>query len=359
MEGLSDAYDDQAALDKPSNRIPTLDGWRGLALLLVLMDHLLIGVFAHPLFPSLQLIGQHGVTIFFVLSGFLITTRLSAEMDATSSISLRQFYWRRFFRLMPSAWFYLGALTLLLLSTPHFHKLPIVASILSFRNFVDINTNQVLTAHFWTLSIEEQFYLVWPPLLLLLGRRKALMAALGACVAVAAWRFLHWNQLIAQPLAASFATQYRADSLLTGCVLGLNLPRLRPFLRAWQSIPLIVLLFFFFYRFHRLIPLSESIVIALLLAVTSATPRGYLSLLLEWKPLARLGVLSYSIYIWQQVCFIRWPGRPWVVLPVLLFSIVLLGCASHYLLEKPLIVWARRVGRAPEPVEDRLGCGVT
>jgi peptidoglycan/LPS O-acetylase OafA/YrhL len=79
------------------NRIPTLDGWRGIAILLVLFEHIGLSWFGGYSQPWL-LTGQHGVTIFFVLSGFLITTKL-----LVSPIDLKQFYIRRFFRLMPAA----------------------------------------------------------------------------------------------------------------------------------------------------------------------------------------------------------------------------------------------------------------
>jgi len=86
-------------------RIPTLDGWRGIAVLLVLADHVRFALHAEAS-PGVAT-GQHGVTIFFVLSGFLITSKLMEEKNATGSIDLRSFYVRRFFRLMPAAWAFL------------------------------------------------------------------------------------------------------------------------------------------------------------------------------------------------------------------------------------------------------------
>lgn len=86
------------------NRIPTLDGWRGIAIALVLFDHVQSALLRGYLRPWTET-GQHGVTIFFVLSGFLITTKL---MEGPRDF--KRFYIRRFFRLMPAAWAYLAAL---------------------------------------------------------------------------------------------------------------------------------------------------------------------------------------------------------------------------------------------------------
>jgi len=91
-------------------RIATLDGWRGIAILLVLFDHIQLGTFGRNLVLS---VSPHGVAIFFVLSGFLITSLLRDEALNDGKISLARFYVRRFLRLMPAAWVYLFAVTLL------------------------------------------------------------------------------------------------------------------------------------------------------------------------------------------------------------------------------------------------------
>jgi peptidoglycan/LPS O-acetylase OafA/YrhL len=86
-------------------RIPTLDGWRGIAILLILIDHARFALHLDP--AGTTSTGQHGVAIFFVLSGFLITGRLMRENETTGSVDPRAFYSRRFFRLMPCAFGYL------------------------------------------------------------------------------------------------------------------------------------------------------------------------------------------------------------------------------------------------------------
>ena len=139
-------------------RIPTLDGWRAIAITLVLIDHFTPGFPYHRGGKWLEIIGNHGVNIFFVLSGYLITSKLLEER----SISLGRFYVRRFFRLMPAAWTYLAFVALIQL----LHWRDALAHVFFYRNFYDAPHGGRSHAHFWNLSAEEEFYLVWPTILL-------------------------------------------------------------------------------------------------------------------------------------------------------------------------------------------------
>jgi peptidoglycan/LPS O-acetylase OafA/YrhL len=161
------------------NRIPSLDGWRGIAILLVLFDHVQRMLLGHFLVAWTET-GQYGVTVFFVLSGFLITATLLGQ-----PINLRCFYTRRLFRLMPVAWTYLVFVGIfgLLSGVNWFSWCEILSCILFFRNYVIINGHGLASGHFWSLSIEEQFYLVWPTFLLLAGRRRALWGAVCGILA--------------------------------------------------------------------------------------------------------------------------------------------------------------------------------
>ncbi len=223
-----------------SQRIPTLDGWRGVAILLVLADHLQFGLFHRREYIST---GGHGVAIFFVLSGYLITSKLRDEFQQRGSIDLKSFYIRRFFRLMPAAWTYL-----LLMGIVSFHSVvalrrdAIAACVFFYRNFTNPGPGSFLTGHFWSLSIEEQFYLFWPSMLLLLGLRRARWFAITAAMAVAAWRLHHWSTLATLTPAATFDTQFRADALFVGCAAALSLPLLSRLLRAWMIAPLLLTL---------------------------------------------------------------------------------------------------------------------
>lgn len=329
------------AVSRPAKaRIPTLDGWRGVAILLVLASHQSTDVFGPPVFiPT----GLHGVTIFFVLSGYLITTKLMEEQARTGQINLKNFYLRRFFRLMPGAWFYLlvvfgitGATADALRS----HQEALVASLLFFRNFANVHgqlpsSGQFwLTGHFWTLSMEEQFYLLWPGVIVFAGLRRSRWTALGVASALAFYRWINIHALMRSTIQVRLESQYHADALLLGCAAAMLLPRLRGYLRAWMVLPLAAALIWCIFKFSDLIPLGESAVIALLLCVTSLHPRTAISRLLDWKPLAYIGTISYSLYLWQQP-FMFFPGswdmRGTAVRLILLLAMTLF---SYYGIER-------------------------
>lgn len=320
-----------------NNYIPTLDGWRGIAILMVCITHLQIGLFwRRNVGFDLGYLGMHGVAIFFVLSGYLITSTLLTQ----ERIDLRKFYVRRFFRLMPTAWLYLATVTLI----SQLAHLKIVgsdvwSSLFFFRNYspvAEVNSS-ALTTHFWSLSIEEQFYLAWPPVLALLGKRKALQAAgllAGAC---SVYRYTHWS--LYEQLSC-VRTEVRADGLLVGCILALLLhnPATRIWIRQasaaliWLAIPIFV---WMIHAYHCLVPASESIVIAVMLSGTSLNPGLAVSRLLEWQHLRFLGMISYSVYVWQELFLV--PHWGWIGIALLPAA----ALASWSFIERPGI----RVGR--------------
>ncbi len=316
------------------NRLPTLDGWRGIAIALVLFDHLQAAVMGGYYRPWLQT-GQHGVTIFFVLSGFLITSKL-----LEGPINLRRFYLRRFFRLMPVAWVYLAAVALF---TVFGERQPVSPSelascVLSFRNFFGPSPT-LYFAHFWSLAIEEQFYLVWPCLLLFLGTRRSrrlpITIAIAATVSVALYRTALWSSYNQQ--WRSFHTEVRADALLIGCLLALlhAAPLWRSRLQrssAYFCLPALVILLWSIAFWHWLPPLYECVAIALLISATVLHPQSIAVRPLQWRSLAWLGTVSYSVYVWQQVFFV-YRGAATTIPLLMLMPVFALG--SYYFIERP------------------------
>ncbi|HVJ09257.1 MAG TPA: acyltransferase [Acidisarcina sp.] len=323
------------------NRIPTLDGWRGVAILLVLIDHAIWGITgANPL----GRVSQHGVAIFFVLSGYLITSRFCEEFDRTGKLDLGRFYARRFFRLMPAAWLYLAIVGVVLLSQGFFYtRRELLGSLLFFRNFI-YNEGTSLTGHFWSLSLEEQFYLTWPAVLLFAGFKRARWIAGAAIVLLVAYRFSQRDTLLALPLWATFRTQFRADGLLIGCLAALLLPGLSRRFQPWMIWPLLLAFGFCLHRYDQIIPAGESLIIALLLHATTLFPQTIAARLLSWRALTFLGAISYSLYLWQQLFLLTRVTHPLdSLVPIaLLFAIAIL---SHFYLELPLI----RLGKNLSP----------
>src|SRR5579859_504168 len=220
------------------NYIPTLDGWRAVAIAAVLVCHAL-NPQVHPF--AVQL-GYAGVLLFFAISGFLITFRLRAEMVQTGGISFRGFYLRRAFRILPPALFYLATIAVLgLAGVIPFSAGDILKSLFFVRNYAALNFSNAgswFSLHFWSLSVEEHFYLLWPGVLLLIGLKRARWVAPGLALATMAWRtwdekhqFLaHWSH--APSLSHNFGrTDYLADVLLWGCALALWLGP-----RPWKAI---------------------------------------------------------------------------------------------------------------------------
>jgi peptidoglycan/LPS O-acetylase OafA/YrhL len=334
----------------PSQRIPVLDGWRGIAILMVLITHYQDGILRHFIFGQRWLdLGQHGVTIFFVLSGYLITSNLLSK----PSIELPRFYARRFFRLMPAAWFYL--LTLVLLTALTSWKVighhDLWASLLFYRNYLGETPISSSTLHFWSLSLEEQFYLVWPPVLALFGRRNANLAALIGALSIAGYRAMHWQFYSA---CLNFQrTEVRADALLVGCLLALVLQdaRVRTFFVKYAKVlscANAVALALDIYRFQKLIPLTEATTIAVLIGVTSLNPDLWLSRVLRFEHLETTGKLSYSIYLWQNF-FLRYN---FAFLGI--FLLPLMATFSYVVIELPGIALGRKImgGKtSPLPLE--------
>jgi peptidoglycan/LPS O-acetylase OafA/YrhL len=315
------------------NRIPTLDGWRGIALLLVLFDHFqdsLLGRYARPWTQT----GQHGVTIFFVLSGFLITTKL-----LEGPIDLKRFYLRRFFRLMPAAWTYLAVLILFdrLTGTRLISIAGFRACFFFYRNYAGV-AGSAITGHFWSLSLEEQFYLIWPCILLLAGIRRCRWIAIFVSIACASYRWLFWAHYDHNLL--NNQTQVRADALLVGCLLALLCvePRVLPTIARWSKLlvlPGCACLVFCIATYAWLPPLYESVSIAGLIAFTTLHPSSRFAVPLQFPPLAWLGTVSYSVYVWQEL-FV-----PFHSLIALFIVMPLVALGSYYCIERPSI----RVGR--------------
>jgi peptidoglycan/LPS O-acetylase OafA/YrhL len=322
-------------------RIPTLDGWRGIAILFVLLEH-----FQETLRGHISLnTGQHGVTVFFVLSGFLITSHL-----LSGSINLPKFFVRRFFRLMPVAWSYL----LFVISCDlifHLHQISwaeISSCLFFWRNYLP-SWRSAITTHFWSLSMEEQFYLVWPVLLFLLGPKRSRWLAVAGIILCVLWRLTHWNYY--DRMFFDFRTEVRADALLVGCLLGILLAdsHIGPTLRRgakWLAIPAAVGLVWYILSYNWLPPLGECVCIALLITFTSSYSHLKAVRWLEAWPFAPLGIVSYSVYVWQQYFFVIRRGP--IATPLMMAVLPIVAGLSYHFIEQPCREFGRRLLRSKQ-----------
>lgn len=333
-----------------TKRIPVLDGWRGVAILLVLLNHVQRTLPIRRFYPWMSC-GAHGVAIFFVLSGYLITTNLLEHRP-----SFREFYIRRFFRLMPAAWVYLLTVALLVLLVLCFGRPSAVPAkefascVFFFRDYLGPQKTHLLD-HFWSLSMEEQFYLVWPAVLFVLGPRRAgWIAAIGAA-GCAAWRFLH-HALYAGSEVLIYRPEVRADAILLGCLLAIVLwhrrngdnDRIAKWLRVSTPILLAVAIGGVLFV-HPLPSLFENASFALLFAATLLNSGSVLARVLSLKGLTWFGTVSYSLYLWQQM-FTAYNFT--VLTPIALPMIFICGVGSFYLIEKPMVRFGRQLANRLE-----------
>jgi peptidoglycan/LPS O-acetylase OafA/YrhL len=346
------------------SRLPSLDGLRALSIALVIAGHLTV---SHTLpawlqRPSAYLWrldpGNLGVRIFFVISGYLITGLLIAEHQASGSISLSRFYLRRTARIMPAFYVFLTAMAI----AAGLNLIHIPSSALLHAG--TYTSNYVHTAwsvgHSWSLSVEEQFYLLWPGLLVLLGLRRGfgvalLVLALSPLLRLTAVLQGNW------PDNPRYAFECVADALATGCLLAWGRGKLwewRPYRRLLESRGMVIwpLLVLVIAGAMVKIPRpAEALVGITLLNLAIAVgvdwvirfPTSYLGTLLNAPAVAFVGVMSYSLYLWQQP-FLSPYNR--VRFPLNLVGIALAALGSYFLVERPVLrLRAKLSHRAPRP----------
>ena len=358
---------------------PTLDGWRAIAILLVMFAHAGSemfhpgGRYASPTWYALSRHGVFGVDLFFGISGLLICGRLLDEREKTGGISLGSFYIRRVFRILPPAFAYLATVGLLAVAGV------IVVSPREWLSSVFFSRNYIVmppdtgwyTGHFWSLAVEEHFYLIWPAALIALGSSRARRYLPGIAIAVALWRVVdfHWfhQQIWPGVLSDSIyeRTDTRFDGLLWGCWIALiaSVPAYRAILaRRLTAIVLAGLVIALIACIALNPPLQmawESFLVPLVLAGTVLNPTMRFSRILEAPPIRWIGRISYSLYLWQQLFLVssKMP-RPlpfgsvqeW---PLNIVAVFVCASASYYLLERPLVALghslsANRQIRRPE-----------
>lgn len=334
-------------LTREARRIPSLDGLRALSIGLVLLDHAK-NTRGFPAWIPGGLVdhGQIGVHIFFVISGFLITRLLAEEIDRTGGISLGLFYARRSVRILPPCYVFL-AIIAALTALRYFAISPG-----NFAFAVTYTMNYVpqglwLTGHLWSLSVEEQFYLVWPFTVKLAGLRRA---CLGAGAIALAAPMVSLAVYLARPDLFRRVTLYfplAADSIAAGCALAWGLSWLRGrrifgwFSAAGGDLVLPLILILDLGRPHPLIhtaftETARNLCICYAIVRYTEFPEGFVGRILNASAVAFAGRLSYSLYLWQEL-FLD-PARRGLPQTFPLNLILALACAlgSYWFVELPL-----------------------
>jgi peptidoglycan/LPS O-acetylase OafA/YrhL len=360
-------------------RSPALDGLRGLALTWILAYHFTAG---DRLLPG----GWVGLDVFFVLSGFLITVVLLDEHRVCGRVSLRRFYARRALRLLPALLVVLAVWTVLLLrfgDTAWFGATPgtdppgdpvdvgaalrqVGVVLLYGVNWVyALGSGDAPLAHLWSLAVEEQFYVVWPVVLLVvlrLGRTWPVVALAGASAVLPL--FLYDGGAGVDRIY--FGTDTRAVGMLLGAFAGLAWHRRRSTgagrpvtaVRAWSGAAAVVVVLLTVdggpvkaLAAPALMALAAAQVVPYLVDEPgSGMARGLRAPVLVW-----LGQRSYAVYLWHYL-FATWlnPAPAWVGIPVGVAASLLVAELSWRLVEAP----ALRVGDRYRPAQAAGGAAL-
>jgi peptidoglycan/LPS O-acetylase OafA/YrhL len=339
----------------PLARIRELDGWRAVSILLVLLHHLFF--FQHPelglRFPPLRhffaYAGPQGVRTFFVISGFVICRLLLSEQQRYGSVSLKAFYIRRVFRILPPFYLYLATIAVLTLAGVLHESWHAIASAAAF--LYDLRTLQVnwLVGHSWSLAVEEQFYLIFPALWIITPTRRR--GPLFTCVFLLC---VAWTLTYALPHGDAFVTeQARAGFACISCGILMTIYERRARSLAAKAHPVAVTLVALILLDHPVPPdttlerLFDSLFVPLgiALVILYSLERGpWLRAVLCSRPVQAVGLTSYGIYLWQQLFTMPaayFPAQPSLtrfLLPLLGITVPL----SYFFVEKP----AMRLGKA-------------
>jgi len=335
-----------------SGRIATLDGIRAISISLVLCAHGL-GTGFLPMSAQAHVLADIGVRSFFILSGFLITTLLLRERTRAGRISMRGFYLRRSLRIFPAFYAYLATVLVLRAIgwvTASNEDLAYAATYT--MNFHAERAWSV--GHLWSLAVEEQFYLLWPLALVLLGTRRALFIAIAALAIAPVARVIAWYGSPALRELTDQAFPFVFDALATGCVLAIarewleSSARYRRLLDAtwFWAIPAVCLASLLVTRPWIGLGVSMTLAnlgIALTIHRCVARPTSAVSEALEHPVLIRVGALSYSLYLWQQL-FLDRHSTSWLTsFPINLALAVGAAVLSYRVIEAPFLRLSERL----------------
>ncbi len=359
-----------------SGYLPTLNGWRGIAILAVLLCHGSATLFApsggicpNRTWYDWALRGETGVDVFFGISGLLICSKLAEERRRTGRVDLRRFYVRRTFRIIPASLVFLGVLGLLTETVP----LPVArwewwSSLLYVRNYLPgLSGEGWFTGHFWSLAVEEHFYLLWPALMLLGAASEARRRILVLALLFAAWGIgeARWHCLErVWPVPPEHRTDVRLGGLLWGCWMALVLveparrERMTRWLSGWRGVGFVALLGVVAVSKLPMGQVMLGFLVPFALAATVLHPGTWVGRFLECGPLQAVGKLSYSLYLWQQLFLVPpkllpHPPLGWVQLwPWNWVATFACAAISYRLVEQPLIGLGHRWTASPS-VEER------
>lgn len=346
-----------------SRAIPSLDGLRAISIAIVVLSHtrslLPAAVVNSGLFRYLIGGGLHGVQIFFVISGYLISTLCLREFDRTGHISLSRFYFRRTLRIFPPFYLYLGVLALLWAAGIQQEDIPTFVSAATYTIIYHPHPQGWLVQHAWSLSIEEQFYLLWPVALLITLRRNPalrLSALLLVIMPVVRIAVLTIFQTHSADHNRAIVNSSAIDMLMVGCLLALLGSRSESrdrsaqwsaeWISGWATASAAITgLLLVPYANAKLgsTPFANTVEalgysitalsIGAILQYVVTKPQSIAGRILNLGLLRHIGIISYSIYLWQQLFTMPPMKFGLFTYPLILAAAEL----SFWLVERPLL----------------------
>jgi peptidoglycan/LPS O-acetylase OafA/YrhL len=332
-----------------AHRFPAFDGIRAIAALLVVVFH-----FAGPHGQFLS--GWLGVHLFFVLSGFLITTLLLREERAAGQVSLANFWIRRVLRIVPAYWAVLGATLAILLLSGEVTAAGVRQSLGWFATLnPDLAPTGMDFSQAWTIGIEQKFYLVWPLVafvaVLASARRRALvwvvcLVVLGGLTVAVSSYFVHFGVILfgcGLALALDSPGAFRIVRFLTTPLAGtLALLALVALLLTAPALTAAA---------HSQVPTIVLFGLSAAAAIPALCARSLPSRVLGSSPLRWIGDRSYAIYLTQviggEIVHALFPRAPVLVaFPVIVIVILMMSDVLHRWVELPGITLGRRWVRA-------------
>ncbi len=344
------------------DKIPSLDGLRAVSIGIVLLAHAIQYSNPHGALSwtvlALAKNGNTGVSIFFVISGFLITTLLLREEAKTGRIDQKAFYIRRAFRILPAFLLYLGCVAAL--NAAHLISVPtsLIVHALTFTSDYASATHWAV-AGLWSLSVEEQFYLLWPLLMVCCSRSALTRLAAAVIVLEPAIRIVTRKLFPGTWGAVPYMAHTRADMLMFGCLAAL-LYQNNEFQRRLQALfspalPVLCAVFLLVlnpvlqrWSEDRYLPMIgytlQGLAITFLLLYAIARDKTLSGRLLNHPWVVYIGVRSYSIYLWQQL-FMGPSDHSLAIRGLRVISALVLADLSFRAVERPMLKWRAHLTR--------------
>jgi peptidoglycan/LPS O-acetylase OafA/YrhL len=333
--------------DHQYGRLRELDGWRALSAMLVVVHH--VGWYQHPRLAQripvvghlLYYCGALGVKVFFVISGFVICRLLMSEELRWGGVSLKRFYYRRALRILPPLFTYLAVVCILLRVGVIKETWKGILNAALFLNDFNAGPHSWFVGHSWSLSVEEQFYLLFPTIFILTSkglRGRVFVMAFFLC---GFWYltmcFAGWNAFVYDDTRVGFAC------IAFGVIMAIYEVRARALARnisvvAWFALGILLLHpageHTFGAAVYEALIVPPAIGLVLLSSMQGSMLRGVLCS----RPVQAIGLTSYGLYLWQQLftapwyyfvgsasqTILRWSPSLLVIVPV-----------SYYLIERP------------------------